>query len=312
VSIARIGILGQSSGWHANRLVEAARERGHEAVAVDYQSLVGSFGLWPTKNESPAKTNSSKRHSQSLRASDIELLDFDRMIVRSVPAGSLEQVIFRVDALHRLEASGVRVLNPARAIESCVDKYLASARLHEAGLSIPRTIVCESAEDAMTAFERLGPRVILKPLFGAEGRGILLIDDKELAYRAARSLEQLRSVFFMQEYVPNPGYDLRVFLLGSKVVASMRRWTAPGEFRANVTQGGRAEPIELSREQVEIAIEAARATGAPMAGVDLLMADNGGIVVIEVNSSPGFRALERVTGVDVAGAVIEFAACGDW
>lgn len=308
MSKVQIGILGQSSGWHAKRLVEAAGQQGHVAVAIDYQSLVGSFN----SSHDPSSNVAGEHRSQNLRASNVELFDFDRMIVRSVPAGSLEQVIFRVDALHRLEVHGVRVLNPARAIEACVDKYLASARLHEAGLPIPRTIVCESAVDAMGAFDQLGPRVVIKPLFGAEGRGILLIDDKELAYRAARSLEQLQSVFFMQEYVPNPGYDLRVFLLGSKVVASMRRWAAPGDFRANVTQGGRAEPAELTGEQVEIARRAAQATGAPMAGVDLLIADDGRIVVIEVNSSPGFRALEKVTGTDVAGAIVEFAARGDW
>lgn len=298
MSKLRIGILGQGKGWHSHRLVECATASGHEAVAIPYQSLVGSFGL--------------KGSSRSLRAGEFELLGFDRVIVRSVPAGSLEQVILRVDALHRLEASGVRILNPASAIEACVDKYLATARLEAAGLAIPRTIVCEGADDAMAAFDIVGPRVVMKPLFGAEGRGIMLLEDRELAYRAARTLEQLQSVFFMQEYLPNPGYDLRVFVLGSRIVASMRRWSAPGDFRANVTQGGRAESVKLSADEEDLARRAARAVGAPMAGVDLLKTDDGRAVVIEVNSSPGFRALEKASGVDVAQAVIDFTVRGDW
>ena len=298
MSKLRIGILGQGKGWHSDRLVECAAASGHDAVAIPYQSLVGSFGL--------------KGASRSLRAGDVELLDFDRVIVRSVPAGSLEQVIFRVDALHRLEAAGIRILNPASAIEACVDKYLATARLEAAGLDIPQTIVCEGADDAMAAFDTLGPRVVMKPLFGAEGRGIMLLENRELAYRAARTLEQLQSVFFVQEYLANPGYDLRVFLLGSRVVASMRRWSAPGDFRANVTQGGRAEPIKLTTTEEDLARRAARAVGASMAGVDLLKTDDGRTVVIEVNSSPGFRALEKSSGVDVAQSVIDFAVRGDW
>ena len=92
----------------------------------------------------------------------------------------------------------------------------------------------------------------------------------------------------------------------------MRRWWAPGDFRANVTQGGRAEPVELTSEQEDLARRAAQVVGAPMAGVDLLCTDDGRTVVIEVNSSPGFRPLEQSSGVDVAAAIIDFAVRGDW
>ena len=163
-----------------------------------------------------SRPSAANRLDQSLRTNEVELLEFDRVIVRSVPAGSLEQVIFRVDALHRLEATGVRVLNPARAIEACVDKYLAIARLNAAGLDVPRTVVCEGAEDAMTAFDALGSRVVVKPLFGAEGRGIMLIDNGNWRIgRPGRSSSSSRS-FSCRNTCRIPGTTFACFFLGQK------------------------------------------------------------------------------------------------
>jgi ribosomal protein S6--L-glutamate ligase len=242
----------------------------------------------------------------------VELLTVDRAIVRSVPAGTLEQVIFRVDALHRMEESGVRVLNPARAIEGAVDKYLSTSRLMKDGLLVPRTMVCERGSDLLEAFEELGGDVVLKPLFGSEGKGIVRITDGQTAYRVARALELIGSVGFVQEYIEHEGYDIRAYVLGDRVVASMRRWVPAGDFRSNVSQGGRPERFELDESMTALALRAVRAVGAAMGGVDLLPSRDGEVYVIEVNSSPGFRALEQVTERDIAGETIEFAAAGVW
>lgn len=290
----RIGILGRARGWHTRALVEACQRLGHEGIAVDFTALEGRI----------------ERNRASLIAGDVDLLTMDRAVVRSVPGGSLEQVIVRVDALHRLEAAGVPVLNPARAIEACVDKYLAAARLAAAGVPVARTIVCERTLAALEAFRELGNDVVVKPIFGSEGRGILRVDSVSLAERVFRALEQVGSVMLLQEFVPNPGWDARVLVGGSAVIASMRRWGAAGEFRSNVTQGGKAEAFDVPPQWAQLAVRAAEALGAPLAGVDLLPTLPGDVVVLEVNSSPGFRALSQATGADVAQAVVEFAVKG--
>ena len=128
----------------------------------------------------------------------------DAVIVRGIPRGSLEQVIFRVDALHALVARGVTVVNGPRAIERTIDKFLASALLARAGVPTPRTIACERAEDALEAFEELGGDVIVKPLFGSMGAGMTRVDDRDVAYRVFHALELERAVYYLQEALPPP------------------------------------------------------------------------------------------------------------
>jgi ribosomal protein S6--L-glutamate ligase len=224
-----------------------------------------------------------------------------------MPPGSLEQVVFRMDVLHRLQARGVHVLNPAIALETCVDKYLASARLEAAGLRVPPTIVCQHADAALEAFTTLGGDVVVKPLFGSEGRGMVRVSDPEMAWRTFRTLERVQSVLYLQQFIHHPGWDLRAFVLGGRVLAAMRRCSR-GDWRTNVAQGGKAEPVLLTTEEQRLALRAAEAMGAPLAGVDLLPGPKGEWYVLEVNAVPGWRALAPVTGVDVAGAIIQFAA----
>src|SRR5581483_6435924 len=157
------------------------------------------------------------------------------VIVRTMPPGSLEQVVFRMDALQRC---GARVLNPPRALEVCVDKYLASAQLDAAGLPVPPTVACQDSEAALEAFHRLGGDVVVKPLFGAEGRGMVRVADPELAWRTFRTLERLQAVLYLQQFVVHPGWDLRAFVLGDRVLTAMRRH-ARADWRTNVAQGGR-------------------------------------------------------------------------
>ena len=156
-----------------------------------------------------------------------------------MPPGTLEQVVFRMDALHRLEALGVPVLNPPRAVEAAVDKYLALARLEAAGLPVPPTWVGESADEALDAFERLGGDVVVKPLFGSEGRGLVRVSDRELARRTFQTLERLGAVLYVQRFVRHPGHDLRAFVLGDRVLGAIRRQAPGGDWRTNVAVGGR-------------------------------------------------------------------------
>lgn len=231
------------------------------------------------------------------------LKDFDAVIVRTMPPGSLEQVVFRMNLLAQWELRGVQVLNPARSVECAVDKYLTTARLQSAGLPVPRTVVCETAESALAAFAALGGDVVVKPLFGAEGRGILRVSDPDLALRVFRTLERIQAVLYLQEFIDHPGFDVRVMVLDGQVIGGMRRRN-PGDFRTNVSRQAVAEPIELTEQQRDWAIRAADAVGTRIAGVDLLSSRAGAGYVIEVNGVPGWQAFQRVTGVPVAERVI--------
>ena len=220
--------------------------------------------------------------------------DCDAVFVRGIPRGSLEQVIFRVGALHVL---GVPCLNSPRAIERTVDKFLASALLARAGVPTPRTIACERVEDALEAFEELGGDVIVKPLFGSMGAGMTRVDDADVAYRVFHALALERAVYYLQETLPHGGRDVRAFVVGGRVLAAIER--IGSGWRANLARGARAEATELSAAQERICLEAAAALEVDYAGVDLL-----GEYVLELNGIPGWHGLQAATGADVAGALV--------
>jgi RimK family alpha-L-glutamate ligase len=278
----RIGILAGGDGWHVRDLKRAAILLNHEAVAVDFRRLTAAVAVG----------------SNSLSG-------FDGILVRTMPPGSLEQVVFRMDLLQRAQTEGIVVVNPPRAVEICVDKYLTTAALEAADLLVPATIACQHADAALEAFETLGGDVIVKPLFGSEGRGMIRVQDPETAWRAFRTLERLQAVLYLQKYVAHPGWDLRAFVIGGEVIAAMKRRANSG-WRTNVAQGGKAETARLTAEQQALAIRAAAAVHAPVAGVDLLPGPNGELYVLEVNAVPGWRALAPVAGLDVAQHILRF------
>jgi ribosomal protein S6--L-glutamate ligase len=298
----RIGILSFGAGWHVRDLMRAAQARGHETGVVDFRRVWAEVGFADAcvSNSSPAvspRADAPGAPGQSLAC-------YDAVIVRTMPPGSLEQVVFRMDVLHRLQAQGKRVLNPPLALETCIDKYLASARLAAAGLPVPPTRVCQDAETAMASLEALGGDVVVKPLFGSEGRGMLRVSEPDLAWRTFRTLERTGAVLYLQKFIRHPGYDVRGFVIGGRVVAAMRRYARNG-WRTNVAQGGRAEPVSLSGEEEALVLRSAQAMGASVAGVDLLPRPEDGWYVLEVNAVPGWRALAPVSGIDIAGAITD-------
>ncbi|HEY7601966.1 MAG TPA: RimK family alpha-L-glutamate ligase [Methylomirabilota bacterium] len=293
----KVAILGARSGWHEARLAHALRERGAETVVAPITGLAAAVSA----ADAPLGTTNGCR----LAAGGVRLDECAAVIVRAIPAGSLEQVIFRVDALHRLARLGVAVINSPRCIERTVDKYFTSALLEDAGLPTPRTRVCERLDDALEAFEALGGDVVVKPLFGSEGRGIVRVTDPDLAYRTCRALEVTRSVFYLQEFVPHGGRDVRAFVVGGRLVAAMTRRAAG--WKTNVSQGARTEPVALSGALERLSLQAAALLEADYAGVDLLQAEDGRALVIEVNGIPGWRGLQQTTELDVAGVVAEHA-----
>ena len=282
----RFAILAGGDGWHVRDLRRAAADHGHSAELLDFRRLVAGVGTGPDP-----------------------FAGYDAVIIRTMPPGTLEQVVFRMDLLHRTLAAGTAVLNPPAALEACVDKYLATAKLAATELPVPPTVACQTADAALEAFAALGGDVVVKPLFGSEGRGMVRVGDPELAWRTFRTLERLQAVLYLQKFLPHPGWDLRVLVLGGTVLAAMRRHAKDDDWRTNVAQGGRAEAVTATVEQERLALRAAAAVGAIFAGVDLLPTADGHVVV-EVNAVPGWRALAPACRMDVAAAVVRFLENG--
>ena len=283
----KIGILGQQKSWYVTELQNALARHGLCASCFPITQLT-------------ARVTGSPR----IAVSSDPLDDYDALIVRAIPGGSLEQIIYRMDALHRLENTGVRIVNSPTAIERTVDKYFTLALMEEAGLPTPRTIVTERFDEAMSGFQELGGDIIVKPIFGSEGRGMVRVSDEDTAYRVFKALELGRYVYCLQEFVPHGCEDIRTFVIGDKVVAAMLR---KGEtWKTNAAQGAAVAPLEPDDSLREMSVRAARALGAVYAGVDLLAIGNGKYTLIEVNGIPGWQKLKTATGVDVADQLVDY------
>jgi RimK family alpha-L-glutamate ligase len=281
-------VLAAREGWHTRELTRALTARGHTGTVVPYEGLVATIG-----------------RGAGLRSRATELDRADAVLARIIPSGSLEQIIYRVDALHRLEERGVRVMNSPRTIERTVDKFWTSAVLEQCGLPTPQTIVCETSEEAFAAFRTLGD-VIVKPLFGSMGLGMVRVSDEEMAFRVFKTIEQIRGVYYLQRAIEHDGRDIRAFVVGGRVLAAIER-RSPG-WRTNLARGGSAAAVSLPDAWAALALRAAAAVGAEYAGVDLLPARDGSVYVLEVNGIPGWEGLQAATGVDVAGALVDHLA----
>ncbi len=286
--MSRIIALVSGFGWHVQDLRRASDGLGIAFQAIPFSELSGRVGC----------------ERSGVYGRTVPLSGCDGVLVRMMPPGSLEQVVFRMDALHRLAAMGVPVMNPPGAVEASVDKYLALAKIEGSGLPVPETWVGEEAKAALSAFEVMGRDVVVKPLFGSEGRGLVRVTETEVARRVFHALERIGGVLYLQRYIPNSGYDLRAFVLGNRVIGAIRRHAPEGDWRTNVSVGGRAEAIRLDAATESLALRAAGAVGANMAGVDLLPDRDGNLVILEVNAVPGWRALAGATGVDVASEIL--------
>ncbi len=282
-------ILSARAGWHTDELCRALADRGHSGRVLPYEGLVARLGTGAVGGLSIDST---------------PIFDADAVLARIIPNGSLEQIIYRVDALHWIEQRGVLVMNSPRAIERCVDKFYTTALLQEAGLPIPETVVCDGTADAMAAVRAMGDAIV-KPLFGSMGYGMVRVSDPDVAFRVVQSLEQLRAVFYVQRTIDHGGRDLRVFVVGGRALGAIERRAPEGEWRTNVSRGGSAHAFELPPAWENLAVRAAAAVGADYAGVDLLPSRDGPVFVLEVNGIPAWQGLQDATGLDVAGAIVD-------
>lgn len=282
----RVAVLGEPAGWHVQRLAAALADRGHAATVVPWSAIGAGVA---------AGADRFMPH---------ELATCDVVAVRGMPgAGTadnrLEEIVFRMDALGRLAARGTRIVNSPRALEVAIDKYLSLSLLAAAGLPVPETRVVQGGKAAAAAAGELGGPCVLKPLFGSRGRGMELLTTVAAVEAAVASRS---TVAYLQEFVPHAGWDVRILVVGDAWFA-MRRVAAVGEWRTNVSLGGRPEPFAPPADWVSLAFRAAAAVSAEVAGVDILPADDGRVLVLEVNAVPGWRGLEDACGKGVTEAV---------
>lgn len=278
----RIAIFVDKPDWHARRLVRAFAARGVDATCLSLKAC----GFATT--------------GHGLRVPGFDETLPDGVFVRTIASGSFEQVTMRLGVLHALRELRVPVHNDARAIERCVDKSMTSFLLHRAGIPTPETWTIESAQQAkqlVDAEARSGRPLVLKPLFGSQGRGLRLIEGADSLPPAA----EIAGVYYLQRYVAgrSAGWrDWRVFVVGGKAMAAMIRHGV--QWRTNASQGARCEAAPAAGEIARLAAAAADAVGADYAGVDVIQDRRGKFMVLEVNSMPAWAALQRVSTADIA------------
>jgi RimK family alpha-L-glutamate ligase len=229
--------------------------------------------------------------------------ELDGLIIRPIGRGSLEELVFRMDVLYRLQRAGLYIINPPEAIEHCVDKYDILAMLEENKVPVPRTAVTESIQEAMRAFRDLGGDVIVKPIFGSRGIGATRVNDSEVASTVFRAITFYHGVIYLQEFVDHGFSDIRAFVVGNRVVAAMKR--IAHSWKTNYSQGAKPSRVKLEKTHEELAVKSAKSIACKIAGVDILES-NAGPVVVEVNSQPGWRGLQSVAVVNIADEIVNF------
>ena len=271
--------------WHARRIVRSLKEMGACVTVSSLPHCAFDTGL----------------------ASGIDIPGFkgqlpDGVFVRSISAGTLEQITFRLGLLHALRESGVRVWNDARVIERCVDKSQTTFLLHKAGIPTPRTRVCETEAHAREYTADLARTLVMKPLFGSQGKGIGQINSQTELPPG----EAVDHIYYMQDFVaPKDDVfeDWRVLATRHRIIAAMTRrgktWVT------NIHQGAAARTHTPDPEMAEVSLAAMRAIDADYAGIDLIRTASGQLQVLEVNSNPAWRGLQGVADVNIAQAIAE-------
>ena len=273
--------------WSSTQLREELTKRGIPYTCFTFPQLTAQIGYKPY-----------------FKTANVSLLEeLDALIIRPIGRGSLEELVFRMDMLYKLERLGFYVVNPPEAIEHCVDKYDILAILEDNNIPVPRTAATESVSEALRAFAELGGDVVVKPIFGSRGMGATRIVDSEVASTVFKAISCHHGVIYLQEFVPHGHSDIRAFVIDGHVVAAMRR--VAESWKTNYSQGARPAPTKLSKEFENLAVKAARAVSCKVAGVDILEGPDGP-KICDVNSQPGWKGLQMVTKVNIAEQIVDF------
>ncbi len=289
----KIGVLSRSTSLYSTkRLVEAAKARGHEVEVIDtlkcYMDITSKKPMVHYQNR--------------------ELSDFDAII----PRIGASITFYGTAVLRQFEMMGVFSLNESVAISRARDKLRSLQLLSRKGIGLPITGFAHNTKMTQDLIKLVGGApLVIKLLEGTQGKGVVLAETDKAAESVIDAFREMDANILVQEFIKEAnGSDIRCFVIGDEVVASMKRTAKAGEFRSNLHRGGTAEIIEITKEEKEAAIGATKALGLNVAGVDLLRS-NRGPLIMEVNSSPGLNGIETATGKDVAGMIIEYLECMD-
>ncbi len=284
----KIALLSRNSNLYStSRLKEAAEQRGHDIRVIDYLRCVMDI----------------TSHRPNIRYAGQELEGYEAVI----PRIGATHTFYGTAVVRQFEMMNVFPTNESQGISRSRDKLRSLQLLSRNGIGLPVTGFAHSTKDIDGLIELVGGApLIVKLIEGTQGVGVVLAETKKAAESVIAAFRQLDANILVQEYIKEAkGADLRAFVIGGRVVASMRRQGAPGEFRSNLHQGGSAEKVKLTPEERSTAVRAAKTMGLNVCGVDMLRS-NHGPVVMEVNSSPGLEGIEGTTNIDVAGKIIEF------
>lgn len=284
----KIALLARNPKLYSHlRLVEAARERGHEIEVIDTLRIYLAIG----------------QGQPQIRYQGRVLDNFDAVIPRI--GASITQ--YGTAVLRHFEVIGTYPLNESQAIARSRDKQRSFQLMSRKGIGLPMTAFAHKTRQADDLIDMVGgPPVVIKLVEGTQGIGVVLAETQNTAKSMIEAFGSLNANILIQEFIAeSKGEDLRCIVIGDRVVASIRRRGAPGDFRSNLHRGGHADPIKISPLERKTAVKAAKALGLNVCGVDMLRA-NRGPVVLEVNSSPGLEGVEKATGRDIAGAIIGF------
>lgn len=284
----KIAILSANTKLYStNRLIEAGKARGHEVFAVDYLRCY---------------MNIAANHP-SMHYKGEELPGFDAVI----PRIGAKRTFYGTAVVRQFEAVGTFTINPSISITRSRDKLRSLQLLTRQGVGMPITGFANSTADVDDLITMVGGApLVIKIIEGTQGVGVVLAETKKAAQSVIQAFMGINANIIIQEYISEAkGADIRCFVIGDKVVASMKRQAEAGEFRSNIHRGGSAEVIQITKEEQTMAIKAAKVMGLKMAGVDLLRSKRGPLVM-EVNSSPGLEGIETATQKDIAGMIIEY------
>lgn len=271
--------------YSTQRLIEAAEARGHSVRVVDTLRCYMNIAA----------------HHPTIHYKGEEIEPFDAVI----PRIGASVTFYGCAVLRQFEMMGTYVLNDSVAITRSRDKLRSLQLLSRKGLGLPITGFAHSPDDIPDLITMVkGAPLVIKLLEGTQGIGVVLAETNQAAESVIQAFMGMKANIMVQEYIKEAkGADIRCFVIGDKVVASMKRQAAEGEFRSNLHRGGSASVIRITPEERSTAIRAAKAMGLRVAGVDLLRSHHGP-VIMEVNSSPGLRGIEATTGKDIAGLII--------
>jgi ribosomal protein S6--L-glutamate ligase len=283
----KIGILSRGAELYSTkRLVEAAEARGHEARVIDV--LKCYMNINSTKSE--------------VHYND-EILKLDAVVSRIGATVSF----YGTATLRQFESAGVYALNGSLAITRSRDKLRAHQILSQKNLGMPNTGYAHSTDNTDDLIKMMGGApLVIKLLESAQGKGVILAETKKAAESVIEAFRGLEAHFLVQEFIKESnGSDIRCFVIGDKVIASMMRTAQDGDFRSNLHSGGIGQKIKITPEERKLAVAGAKAMGLDVAGVDLVRSDRGPLI-LEVNSSPGLEGIEKTSGKDIASLMIEY------